>query len=96
MNMKIEYYGANIDGMPNIYSARWAGDTCEKLVHELNGRESEARYYTCLCYVDGYDIHTAFQGMYGKVKPVPKGNNGFDYDSYFYPFRNNYEKSYYS
>ena len=32
--------------------------------------------------------------MYGKVKPVPKGNNGFDYDSYFYPFRNNYEKSY--
>ena len=82
-----------LGGAPGVHSARFAGyhasngTNNQKLLDELkkiNVQESAADYRCALCFFDdGEEILT--EGVvYGKIKIIPKGNNGFGYDPYFY------------
>lgn len=83
-----------LGGRPGIYSARFAGyhahdfTNNEKLLAELKNldiTESPANYHCALCFVDVDGTEIMASGIVnGTVKIVPRGENGFGYDPYFY------------
>lgn len=83
-----------LNGAPGVYSARFAGenatdaDNNKKLLAELAKQDLDKSYaaYKCtLCYVDMDGTMLLAEGSCsGEIRNVPKGNNGFGYDPYFY------------
>ncbi len=83
-----------LGGKPGIFSARFAGFHADdatnnaKLMEELRkaGVESSAADYRCaLAFVDEDGTSLLTEGRCdGTVRMVPKGENGFGYDPYFY------------
>ncbi len=86
---------AVLGGAPGIHSARFAGFHADdatnnkKLLQELQKagvEESPADYRCALVFVDTDGSVFLSEGRCnGTVKMVPKGENGFGYDPYFYP-----------
>jgi len=83
-----------LDNRPNIYSARYAGDSAtdrdnrKKLISEMisNGIEKSRAFYTAsmaLCIGD--TLYTSHGWLYGDVIIEQRGSNGFGYDSMFIP-----------
>ena len=83
-----------LNGMPGVYSARFAGFHAEdgtnnqKLLEELNRanvEESKADYRCALVFIDTNGTKLESEGIcYGKIKKIARGNGGFGYDPYFY------------
>lgn len=81
-----------LDGMPGVYSARWAGTernfdkACEK-VHQLLGNKSREAYFECVLAVAWPDgLSKIFKGQsHGHLVWPTRGDNGFCYDSMFIP-----------
>lgn len=86
-----------LNGEPNIYSARFAGEPCndnnnnEKLLSKLRALESDGKqvdrtaYFQSvivLCYPDGNYISGSGK-TYGKIIDEYRGTNGFGYDPLF-------------
>jgi XTP/dITP diphosphohydrolase len=79
---------------PGVFSARYAGDTAtyadnnRKLLHAMNGvaeRRRFARFRTVIAIV-GKGIEKSVEGMVeGKILELPRGTQGFGYDSLFMP-----------
>jgi ribonuclease PH len=85
---------AALNGQPGIYSARFAGEPkCDasnnaKLLHELTGVPKEKRQATFHCTLvfaapdkESLVVEGEWQGEIGTI---PRGENGFGYDSLFY------------
>ena len=83
-----------LDGMPGVYSARFAGfhaddgTNNQKLLEELNhvgANESKADYRCALVFIDTNGTVLETEGVcYGTIKKIAKGQGGFGYDPYFY------------
>ena len=83
-----------LDGMPGVYSARFAGfhaddaTNNQKLLKELERidvNESKADYRCALAFIDTDGTKLESEGIcYGTVKKIAKGQGGFGYDPYFY------------
>ena len=81
---------ALLDGRPGVYSARYSKEqtdekNIEKVLLELNGEKSEAKFVSVIALVrpDGSEI--TFRGeCHGEIIFEKRGNNGFGYDSIFY------------
>ena len=89
----------SLNGMPGIYSARFAGKTCnsndniEKVWKLLNGyKNTDAKFKSILSLnINGKTIF--FEGkIQGKIIFNKRGDNGFGYDSIFIP--NGYNKTF--
>ena len=89
----------SLNGMPGIYSARFAGKTCnsndniEKVWKLLTGyKNTDAKFKSILSLnIDGKTFF--FEGkINGKIIFNKRGNNGFGYDSIFIP--NGYNKTF--
>lgn len=85
---------AALNGRPGVYSARFAGyhaddaTNNQKMLEELviaDVDESPADYRCALCFVDEDGTRFTTEGRCdGTIKKMPRGNNGFGYDPYFY------------
>ena len=81
---------ALLDGRPGVYSARYSKEqtdekNIEKVLLELNGEKSEAKFVSVIALVrpDGSEI--TFRGeCHGEIIFEKRGNNGFGYDPIFY------------
>lgn len=81
---------ALLDGRPGVYSARYSAEqtdekNIEKVLLELNGEKSEAKFVSVIALVrpDGTEI--TFRGeCHGEIIFEKRGNNGFGYDPIFY------------
>ena len=81
---------ALLDGRPGVYSARYSAEqtdekNIEKVLAELNGEKSEAKFVSVIALVrpDGSEI--TFRGeCHGEIIFEKRGNNGFGYDPIFY------------
>lgn len=81
---------ALLDGRPGVYSARYSEEktdekNIEKVLAELNGEKSEAKFVSVIALVrpDGTEI--TFRGeCHGEIIFEKRGNNGFGYDPIFY------------
>lgn len=81
-----------LDGMPGVYSARYAGDeksakaNIEKLLHEMKDvKNRAARFRTVICLIIS-GSHYFFEGaVNGTITEMPEGNSGFGYDPVFIP-----------
>ena len=81
---------ALLDGRPGVYSARYSAEqtdekNIEKVLEELNGEKSEAKFVSVIALVrpDGSEI--TFRGeCHGEIIFEKRGNNGFGYDPIFY------------
>ena len=85
-----------LDGEPNIYSARYAGEPSddkknnEKLLNKIHALEKDGQvdrtaYFqsvVVLCYPDGKYISGSGR-TYGKIIDEYRGDNGFGYDPLF-------------
>ena len=89
----------SLNGMPGIYSARFAGKTCnsndniEKVWKLLTGyKNTDAKFKSILSLnIDGKTFF--FEGkINGKIIFNKRGTNGFGYDSIFVP--NGYNKTF--
>ena len=89
----------SLNGMPGIYSARFAGKTCnsndniEKVWKLLTGyKNTDAKFKSILSLnIDGKTFF--FEGkINGKIIFNKRGTNGFGYDSIFIP--NGYNKTF--
>ena len=81
---------ALLDGRPGVYSARYSKEqtdekNIEKVLSELNGEKSEAKFVSVIALVrpDGSEI--TFRGeCHGEIIFEKRGSNGFGYDPVFY------------
>lgn len=82
-----------LDGMPGIYSARYAGDhnnaaNNAKLLSEMAGipeLDRTAHYHTTLVFAaPGKDDLVVEGEVEGLIAGIPRGENGFGYDPLFY------------
>ena len=80
-----------LDGMPGIYTARWAGNGksyvlgIEKIKQKLNNRTSKAMYVSCLAFCLPGGKHYVFRGeLTGKVA-FPSEGEVIGYESIFIP-----------
>ena len=81
---------ALLDGRPGVYSARYSAEqtdekNIEKVLSELNGEKSEAKFVSVIALVrpDGSEI--TFRGeCHGEIIFEKRGSNGFGYDPIFY------------
>ena len=83
-----------LQGAPGVYSARYAGETAtdeennRRLIDELHklGLDSSPAAYRCvLTFVDNDGTELVADGKCeGEIRLLPKGQNGFGYDPYFY------------
>ena len=89
-----------LDGVPGIYSARYAGkdandkDNLKKLMKDiaLEGVESSSAFYTAAIAIVTKDLERTVHGwMYGRALSTAKGEGGFGYDPMFVPL--GYEKT---
>ncbi|MDE6275612.1 MAG: RdgB/HAM1 family non-canonical purine NTP pyrophosphatase [Clostridia bacterium] len=86
-----------LNGEPNIYSARYAGEPCNdknnnaKLLSKLHALEQDGKqvdrtaYFqsvVVLCYPDGSYVRGSGR-TYGKIIDEYRGTNGFGYDPIF-------------
>ncbi len=85
-----------LDGVPGVYSARYAGPECndeaniEKLLDALATtpwHERTARFVCCAAYIEpGMDEpHVETGTVAGHISVEPFGDNGFGYDPVFVP-----------
>ena len=82
-----------LNGVPGIYSARWAGPTkdfamaMKKVEQELAGKADRSAKFVCalaLCWPDGHC--DSFEGeVHGTLTFPPRGDKGFGYDPIFVP-----------
>jgi len=85
-----------LEGMPGIYSARWAGDAKDfdvamaRVHNEVEAKGPDAgrnAHFTCalsVCWPDGHI--ESFEGRVdGLLVWPPRGENGFGYDAMFQP-----------
>lgn len=80
-----------LGGKPGVYSARFALDHDDeannlKLVTMMKNKHNKRAYYAasiCLFLPNG-KYYLKEKKCYGKIKLIPRGNNGFGYDPYFY------------
>ena len=79
-----------LGGEPGIRSARYKGlpTEHERRMAVLKGLEGsdrrEARFVTCICFIDGTGETHLFTGVWnGKIADQEKGTNGFGYDPIF-------------
>lgn len=82
-----------LNGMPGIYSARYAGDhdnaaNNAKLLSEMAGVpefERTAHYHTSLVFAAPGKENLVVEGeVEGLIAGIPRGENGFGYDPLFY------------
>ncbi|MEO7587998.1 MAG: RdgB/HAM1 family non-canonical purine NTP pyrophosphatase [Arachnia sp.] len=84
-----------LNGMPGVRSARWAGPACdddanlELLVAQLDGVPADrrgAQFICALAHVTPGGKRRVFRGeMPGHIATGPRGANGFGYDPVFVP-----------
>jgi len=83
-----------LDGEPNIYSARYAGESAsdvenlDKLINNLKAKglgSSPAHYTAAIAIVSKYGEYVVHGWMYGDVIAQKRGENGFGYDPCFIP-----------
>ena len=82
-----------LDGAPGIYSARYAGNhgddkaNWQLLLKNMEGiSRRNARFETCLCYIDAQGNEHFFTGvLQGKIAYEASGSFGFGYDPVFIP-----------
>lgn len=80
-----------LDGMPGIYSARYAGDGVDEhnnqlLLKNMEGIENRnAKFVCCMVfYKPNGEIITATGETHGKILYKTQGENGFGYDPLFF------------
>ncbi len=79
-----------LDGRPGVYSARYSKEqtdekNIEKVLYELNGQHSKAKFVSVIAYVTPDGIEKTFRGeCHGEIILEQRGNNGFGYDPIFY------------
>lgn len=79
-----------LDGMPGIYSARYAGNhddqaNRDKLRLELKDKDRTAYFICFICLYKNDNDYKFFEGRsYGKIIDEEKGSIEFGYDSIFY------------
>ena len=88
--LKVDY----LDGNPGVYSARFAGEMKSdaannaKLLHELTHvplEERTAQFHCTLALAAPGKESLVVEGeVDGQILSIPRGNNGFGYDSLFY------------
>jgi XTP/dITP diphosphohydrolase len=81
-----------LNGDPGVRSARYAGETADdaanrrKLLAELSGRESSARFRCHIAIARGGAWLAGFDGaVEGCIVPEERGGGGFGYDCLFIP-----------
>lgn len=84
-----------LNHMPGVRSARWAGPACDDdanvqlLLAQLDGvpeDRREARFVCALAHVTSGGKRRVFRGeMPGHIATAPRGDNGFGYDPIFVP-----------
>ncbi len=84
-----------LDGRPGVYSARYAGETCDdeannnKLLAELASTPWDARtarYVCVLVFIDTNGAELVVEGtVEGKIGFERQGSGGFGYDPLFFP-----------
>ena len=80
-----------LDGMPGIYSARYAGDGVDEhnnklLLENMKGKSNrQAKFVCCMVFYkpDG-EIITATGETHGEIMFSEQGENGFGYDPLFF------------
>ncbi|WP_314407593.1 XTP/dITP diphosphatase [uncultured Gemella sp.] len=81
---------ALLDGRPGVYSARYSVEqtdekNIEKVLAELNGEKSEAKFVSVIALVKPDGTEITFRGeCHGEIIFEKRGNNGFGYDPIFY------------
>ena len=79
-----------LDGRPGVYSARYSKKqtdekNIEKVLNELNGQHSKAKFVSVIAYVTPDGLEKTFRGeCHGEIIFEKRGNNGFGYDPIFY------------
>ena len=81
-----------LDGRPDVYSARYAGEDCDsernidKLLGELAGKtDRTARFRTVIALIEGSES-IEFEGkIEGTIATERHGEGGFGYDKVFLP-----------
>ena len=79
-----------LDGRPGVYSARYSKEqtdekNIEKVLAELNGEKSEAKFVSVIALVRPDGSEVTFRGeCHGEIIFEKRGNNGFGYDPIFY------------
>lgn len=79
-----------LDGAPGVYSARYAGEgagdeaNLQKVLDDLNGESSAARYVCVLVFVDGEQEIVVRGECEGEIIQDRRGDGGFGYDPVFY------------
>ena len=81
---------ALLDGRPGVYSARYSAEqtdekNIEKVLAELNGEKSEAKFVSVIALVRPDGSEVTFRGeCHGEIIFEKRGKNGFGYDPIFY------------
>ena len=81
---------ALLDGRPGVYSARYSKEqtdekNIEKVLSELNGEKSEAKFVSVIALVRPDGSEVTFRGeCHGEIIFEKRGSNGFGYDPIFY------------
>lgn len=79
-----------LDGMPGVYSARYAdtdGARIQRLLEELEGQPNRHAQFVCviaLARPDGTIALTSEGICHGEITTQPQGAGGFGYDPIFY------------
>ena len=80
-----------LDGMPGIYSARYAGDGVDEhnnklLLENMKGKSNrQAKFVCCMVfYKPNGEIITATGETHGEIMFSEQGENGFGYDPLFF------------
>ncbi len=81
-----------LDGAPGIFSARYAGGHGDDdannrlLIANLAGVKNRRAKYVCAiaCVFPDGNSFTVRGECYGEIIDIPRGENGFGYDPYFY------------
>lgn len=90
-----------LDGAPGVYSARYAGDSCDseknitKLLENIESVEDQyrtAKFQTVICLIDDLGTHLFTGEVNGIITKHRIGSGGFGYDSVFLP--NGYNKTF--
>lgn len=82
-----------LNGMPGIYSARYAGDGIDAhnnalLLKNMEGEENRRAKFVCcmVFYKPNGEIITATGETYGEILYKEQGDNGFGYDPLFFSY----------
>ncbi|NMA05960.1 MAG: RdgB/HAM1 family non-canonical purine NTP pyrophosphatase [Acholeplasmataceae bacterium] len=78
----------SLEGRPGVHSNRYAKTQTEanqKLIEELKGKDSHARFVTVMCLYNPFTKEAKYYKgiLKGKIINSPRGTNGFGYDPIF-------------